>query len=76
MRENLTKGISTLSASSLVNLASGASALGDIRQRHLEKKSKERQPDTDVEEKIDSEKRNELEKEQELEKEVEEKETE
>lgn len=56
MRGSLTKDISTLSASSLVNLASGISALGDIRQRHLEKKSREKQPDTNIQEKEEAEK--------------------
>ncbi|XP_011138019.2 monocarboxylate transporter 9 isoform X2 [Harpegnathos saltator] len=62
MRESLTKGMSTISASSLVNLASGASAFSDIWQRHLDKKGRERQPDTDVQEK--AEKQDELGEEQ------------
>ncbi|XP_014487641.1 PREDICTED: monocarboxylate transporter 9-like [Dinoponera quadriceps] len=61
IRRNSKKGISTLSASSLVNLASSASALSDIRQRNLEKKNRRKQSDADVQKRVGAEKRDEFE---------------
>nr|XP_012228844.1 PREDICTED: monocarboxylate transporter 9 [Linepithema humile]XP_012228845.1 PREDICTED: monocarboxylate transporter 9 [Linepithema humile] len=57
MRENLVRRMSVLSASSLVNVATSASTLGDVRQS-LEKKSREKHmemKETEVEEKQDDE---------------------
>ncbi|XP_032664414.1 monocarboxylate transporter 9-like [Odontomachus brunneus] len=65
IRESLTKGISTLSTSSLANLASDVSALSDMRQRHLEKKNKKRQWETDFQEKTKNEKQDVFEEKQE-----------
>lgn len=46
VRENLARRISALSASSLANLATSVGALSDIR--HLEKKSREKQMDKEI----------------------------
>lgn len=51
IRECLTRRLSALSASSLVSLAGGVGGLNDVRQRHLEKKDRDRQADKEINEK-------------------------
>lgn len=65
MRENLTKRISALSASSLVNLATSVGTLSDIRQQYLEKRSWEEQTSKEIQEKKENEKQNAEEKQEE-----------
>lgn len=65
MRESLAKRISALSASSLVNLATSAGALSDIRQQYLEKRSWEEQTNKEIQEEKENEKENAEEKQEE-----------
>ncbi|KAM0731975.1 Monocarboxylate transporter 9 [Formica fusca] len=65
MRENLTKRISALSASSLVNLATSVGTLSDIHQQYLEKRSWEEQTSKEIQEKKENEKQNAEEKQEE-----------
>lgn len=58
IRENLTRRVSALSASSLVNLATSIGAANDIRQHQLEKQSKERQVDKESQRKEEKQKEN------------------
>lgn len=63
MRESLARPFSALSASSLVNLATNVSVLG---QQYLEKRSWEEQTNKEIQEEKENEKQNAEEKQEEI----------
>ncbi|XP_029173659.1 monocarboxylate transporter 9-like [Nylanderia fulva] len=65
MRENLTRRMSALSASSVVNLATSVGALGDIRQQYLEKRNSKDQTNKEILKERENEKENAEEKQEE-----------
>ncbi|XP_029173666.1 uncharacterized protein LOC114942457 [Nylanderia fulva] len=65
MPENLTSGMSTLSASSVANLATSVGALGDIRQQYLEEQILEDQTNEETLKEKENEKENAEEKQKE-----------